>query len=178
MQTNKRLHVIKKGHILIDGYRVNVAILNNEVRVLCTIPSNEGLMGNKKLIIDKDMASVLSQLPVYVENFLVHLPRISDHKSGDADKAKIIKFRDGELQSSGYDALILADAAETYLRYRDALRESKSLIPEEYIDAIQFSEILMVKLAYIGMMALVDEATRYQELRSDGELVNILREDL
>lgn len=177
MPNTNRPYVINKGKITIDEHSVEVVMLDNQTRVICALAPVEGLVGNKELVLDRSMSNILSQLPLYIEVFTTQLPYLVKYKVGEADKPHLIKYNDGNQQAYGYDSLLLADAAETYLQYRDDLKLKNQEIPEQYASAVRFSELLMVKLAYIGMMALIDEATQYQEVRDDGELVNLLRTD-
>jgi hypothetical protein len=69
----------------------------------------------------------------------------------------------------GYEAALLPKVCEVYLRARDAgkLLDSQSHIAKQ-------ADLLMRGLAHIGIIALVDEATGYQEQRAKDELARIL----
>jgi len=69
----------------------------------------------------------------------------------------------------GYNALLLPQVCEVYLRARDAdvLLASQQHIAER-------AEILIRGLATVGIIALVDEATGYQRLREERALATIL----
>lgn len=69
----------------------------------------------------------------------------------------------------GYKAEILPQVCEVYLKARDekALQHTQSHIAEK-------ADILMRGLAHIGIIALVDEATGYQEVRDRLALQKIL----
>ena len=69
----------------------------------------------------------------------------------------------------GYNALLLPQVCEVYLRARDAgvLLASQQHIAER-------AEILIRGLAAVGIIALVDEATGYQRLREERALAVIL----
>jgi hypothetical protein len=72
-------------------------------------------------------------------------------------------------RASGYRADLLPDVCEIYLKARDV----DNLPPNQRHVGIQ-AEILMRGLAHVGIIALVDEATGYQELRSRDALARIL----
>lgn len=171
---NKTLYVTKKGQLTIGTHIIDVAMLNNGSRVICKPALKEGLVDNRGIILDKDMAKVMAQLPLYLELFSDHLPELKAYQAGQIDHVGHFKFTDGEREELGYDVSMLATAAETYLRYRDALKLGNKPIPKQYALAIKFSDILMIKLAYVGMTALVDEATGYQEVRSKTDLPDML----
>ena len=73
------------------------------------------------------------------------------------------------LRAYGYRAELLPQVCEVYLKARDA----RTLSPNQRKYAIQ-ADILMRGLATIGIIALVDEATGYQELRAKNALAQIL----
>ncbi len=70
----------------------------------------------------------------------------------------------------GYEATVLADLCEFVLKARDAglLEKAQSHIADQ-------SELLMRAFARVGIIALVDEATGYQETRARDALEEILR---
>ena len=69
----------------------------------------------------------------------------------------------------GYEATLLPKVCEVYLRARD----EKALLPAQKHIA-QACDILMRGLAHVGIVALVDEATGYQDLRARDALAQIL----
>lgn len=88
------------------------------------------------------------------------------------EKSRPIAFRaPNGTRANGYRAELLPDVCEIYLKARDADR----LAPNQRPVAKQ-AEILMRGLATVGIIALVDEATGYQELRAKNDLVRILEE--
>jgi len=80
-----------------------------------------------------------------------------------------ISYRDNRKQVVGFDATILPGACDVWLR----AREAKALQTQQ-LDKAQKAEILMRGLAHIGIIALVDEATGYQEVRDKEALQAIL----
>ena len=75
------------------------------------------------------------------------------------------------MRANGYRAELLPEVCEVYLKARDA----NSLAPNQRPVAQQ-AEILMRSLAKVGIIALVDEATGYQELRARNALADILEQ--
>lgn len=71
--------------------------------------------------------------------------------------------------ATGFDAAILPLVCETYLAAKDAGALRGSQLP-----AAEAASILIRGLARIGIIALVDEATGYQEVRARDELARIL----
>ncbi|MBL8566677.1 MAG: P63C domain-containing protein [Hyphomicrobiaceae bacterium] len=82
---------------------------------------------------------------------------------------KPIKYRDGRSVVVGYDARILRAVCEIWLAARAA-----GALQDQQQDKAQRAELLMRALADIGIVALVDEATGYQQFRARDELQRIL----
>jgi len=78
----------------------------------------------------------------------------------------------------GYDAQLLPMVAEVYLRLRDHWLATKGEIPKQYKQnyghIIRACDALVRGLAAVGIVALVDEATGYQEVRDRQALQAIL----
>ncbi|HEX6640990.1 MAG TPA: P63C domain-containing protein, partial [Thermoanaerobaculia bacterium] len=71
----------------------------------------------------------------------------------------------------GFDALLLPKVCEVYLKLNDA---GATLPPQRHI--VKAAYTLMRGLAHVGIIALVDEATGYQEARAKDELIKILEQ--
>ena len=77
-------------------------------------------------------------------------------------------------RSVGYDALLLPQVCEVYLNLRDKCEESDESVPRQYRHIVRACDTLMRGLAQVGIIALVDEATGYQEVRDRAALQAIL----
>lgn len=75
----------------------------------------------------------------------------------------------------GYDARLLNGVCEVYLKLRDSCYENKRPIPRQYQHIIKACDLLMRGFAEVGIIALVDEATGYQEVRDRLALQEVLR---
>ncbi len=74
-------------------------------------------------------------------------------------------------RASGYDAELLPAVCEIYLQARDA-----GVLPRNQEHVAKQAEILIRGLARIGIIALVHEATGYQEVRAKNALALILEQ--
>jgi hypothetical protein len=84
-------------------------------------------------------------------------------------------FRDKQgRRAVGYDAELLPAVAEVYLKLRDACEQSGLRIPRQYRHIIRACDAVLRALAKVGIVALVDEATGYQEVRDRLALQAIL----
>ena len=83
-----------------------------------------------------------------------------------------VKFKrigKGGLLANGYSAELLPEICVAVLEL-----ESKILLPVEYRPAAARSRMLLKAFAKIGIIALIDEATGYQEIRDRNALQEIL----
>jgi len=74
----------------------------------------------------------------------------------------------------GYDARLLPSVCEVYLKFRDRCLAETDKVPAQYKHIIEACDVLMRGLATVGIIALVDEATGYQDLRDRLALQAIL----
>jgi hypothetical protein len=86
-----------------------------------------------------------------------------------------IFFREkGGKRSVGYDAELLPRVADVYLKMRDHCAKEGKPVPRQYEHIVRACDLLMRGLAHVGIVALVDEATGYQDLRAAHALAEIL----
>lgn len=87
-------------------------------------------------------------------------------------KSSPIAFRTPHgVRASGYRAELLPEVCEVYLKARDA-----NALPPNQRHVAKQADILMRGLAHVGIIALVDEATGYQDLRARNALAEILEQ--
>jgi hypothetical protein len=88
------------------------------------------------------------------------------------EKSQPITFRTPQgIRASGYRAELLPDVCNIYLTARDA-----GVLPKNQEHVARQADILVRGLAKVGIIALVDEATGFQELRAKNALAKILEE--
>ncbi|WP_084422098.1 P63C domain-containing protein [Henriciella litoralis] len=78
----------------------------------------------------------------------------------------------------GYNAQLLPLTAEVYLRFRDFHLAETGSIPERYESMVKAADAIMRSLAKVGIIALVDEATGYQDVRAKDALAKIFQQYL
>lgn len=82
---------------------------------------------------------------------------------------KPIQYVDGNRLVTGYDARVLPIICDIWLKAREA-----GALQKQQMDKAQKAEILMRALAHVGIIALVDEATGFQNIRAKDALAKIL----
>lgn len=89
---------------------------------------------------------------------------------GIEERARSISFRlPSGGRASGYNAELLPEVCEMYLAARQA-----GTLPANQQHIAAAAEVLVRGLARVGIIALVDEATGYQEIRTKNALEKIL----
>ena len=149
---------LRIGEIEIECY-----VLDDDTRVI-TQASILKAMGRHKRLSGSDERD--EHLPPILQGKAIR-PFISDEV---IENAKPISFRlPNGVRAYGYRAELLPTLCEIYLEARVA----KVLPPTQRHIAMQ-AEILVRGLAHVGIIALVDEATGYQEVRTKDALARIL----
>ena len=98
------------------------------------------------------------------------LDNLKPYVSGELAASKPIQFRIPRGGKAwGYEAILLPKVCDVYLQ----AREDGTLLKAQ-LKFAKACEILMRGLAHVGIVALVDEATGYQELRDRQALQAIL----
>jgi hypothetical protein len=108
--------------------------------------------------------------------FFLQAEQLKPFISGDLEMSTgsvLFRLKSGQ-KTIGYDARLLPLVCEVYLRFRDHCLKETGSIPRQYEHIIQACDTLMRGLATVGIIALVDEATGYQEVRDRDALRQIL----
>ncbi len=156
-----------EGELIIAGTSIKCAVLETGKRLLTQetflksigrSPRAKGGTGSSLRLVDG--------LPPFLAANNIK-PFISDEL---AQSTTPILFRSVKgARGFGYEAMLLPMVCEVYLKARDA----KALLPgQEHIAST--CDLLMRGLARVGIIALVDEATGYQDERAKQELSRIL----
>ncbi|MEX1141414.1 MAG: P63C domain-containing protein [Thermoleophilaceae bacterium] len=152
-------HPLKIGDIEIECY-----VLQDGTRVLTQAGFLEALGRHRKANVRREGGE--ERVPAILQGKALS-PFISAEMR---EKSRPIVFRPPSGgRASGYNAELLPDVCEVYLRARDA-----GTLPTNQQHVARQAEILIRGLAHVGIIALVDEATGYQEHRASRALAKIL----
>lgn len=154
------------GELIINGRKIACAVLQNGKRVLTQETFLTAIGRAAKAKAGTGSLKLVDGLPPFLvaDNLK---PFISDELKQSTTP---IVFRAPKgSRAFGYDAMLLPMVCEVYVNARD---EQKILKGQEHIAAACY--VLMKGLARVGIIALVDEATGYQEQRAKDELARIL----
>lgn len=87
----------------------------------------------------------------------------------------VFRLKSGQ-KAVGYDALLLPAVCEVYLKLRDAYSAQQKPVPNQYQHIVEACDMLIRGFARVGILALVDEATGFQEIRDRKALAEILKQ--
>lgn len=158
-----------KGTLTIGEAKIPCAVLDNGTRILTESGIARAILGSRSgasIRLKKEQTEAGAPLPVFLTPRGLK-PFID---SGFLDGApRQIHYQDGNRIVSGYDAVLLPKICDVWLRARDA-----GALQSQQLDKAFKAELLMRGLAQTGIIALVDEATGYQEQRTKDELQRFL----
>lgn len=162
--------VTHKGKLLIDNKVLDCAVLDNEKRVFSERAVAKALgskRGGSHWRRKKEQEG--ASLPVYLsaKNLAGFIDE--DLKRALLEPIEYELRSGGGLIGFGVEATVLPQICEVYLKARDA----GALLPSQEHIAVQ-AGILVRSFAKIGIIALIDEATGYQQQREKNELSKLL----
>jgi len=168
----------KAGHdgvASIGGKKIYAAVLPNGKRLLSQGQFLRSLGRARSPKAGTGALTTVDGLPFFLQAEQLK-PFISDDLRVSTTPI-FFKSKDGKKQV-GYDAELLPKVCEVYLRFRDDCLASSGKVPTQYDHIIKACDILMRGLAHVGIIALVDEATGYQDVRDRQALQAILEQFL
>jgi P63C domain len=160
-EPNKKLQAIYEGELKIINDTLSVAVLENKQRIISQAAVFRALgrpaRGNARLI----------NIPTFMDAKNLQ-PFVSDELLRVINRVEYLDVN-GASQF-GYDAAILPLVCDLYLQ----ARENNAITLENQKETAKKAEILVRSLAKVGIIALIDEATGYQEIREKEALNAIL----
>ena len=149
----------------IAGFEIPCYVLEDETRVLTQTGMFAVLGIARRGLVTTEHGA---QIPRFAASKAIN-PFVS--KDLTTGLSSPILFRYSGSTAYGLVATILPDTCEAVLKARDA----ETLNPQQKNLAKQ-CDLLMRALAHVGIIALVDEATGYDKIRSRNALIKILEE--
>ena len=161
--------VTHTGEIEIGNLKIPCAVLEDGTRVLSEHGITNALLGSRsgyskrRTIASKAKGAPLplflapERLKPFISRELVDGPLTP------------LNYIQNSRRVTGFDAEVLPGICDVWLQARDA-----GALQTQQLDKAKKAEILMRGLAHIGITALVDEVTGYQEIRDRQALQQIL----
>jgi hypothetical protein len=160
-----------EGEFPLGGTPISCAVLPNGTRIITQAAFLRALGRSRSPKAGTGVLSTVDELPFFLQADALK-PFISEELAMSTNPI-FYRTKSGG-KGVGYDARLLPQVAEVYLRFRDAGLRGKKEIPARYERMIAAADILIRGLANIGIIALVDEATGFQRDRAANALAEIL----
>lgn len=160
-----------EGDFQIGGQVVSAAVLLNGKRLLTQATLLRAIGRARSPKAGTGVLATVDELPFFLQAEVLN-PFIDD-KLRESTTPIFYREKSGK-RAVGYDAQLLPDVAKVYLKYRNALAEKGKLVPSKYKHIIRACDAIIHSLANVGIAALVDEATGYQDVQNRQALQEIL----
>ena len=162
-----------EGDFPLGGSTVSSAVLQNGTRIITQATFLRALGRSRSPKAGTGVLSTVDELPFFLQAEALK-PFISDDLLQSTSPI-FYRTKTGG-RGVGYDARLLPMVAEVYLRFRDAEVKARGAIPGRYERMVAAADVLIRALANVGIIALVDEATGFQNFRTQDALARILNE--
>ena len=152
-----------EGTFSIGDKSVSAAVLRDGRRIITQATFLRALGRSRSPKAGTGVLSTVDELP-----FFLQAKALKPFISNDLDmstKTVFYKTR-ASGRGVGYDATLIRHVADVYLRFREHCLLEKGTIPVRYARMIAAAEVIKNALADVGIIALVDEATGYQDFRN------------
>lgn len=163
--TKKNLKATHQGTLKIGDSNLKCAVLENGSRIISTSAIFSAFKRTKRGRAKNDKREL--GMPSFIDASNIK-PFISDELTFALKQVEYYDLK-GKLVS-GYSAEILPLLCDAYLKARDA-----KVLKSQQLSLAFMSDILVRSFARVGIVALIDEATGYQDIRKRGELYEILK---
>jgi hypothetical protein len=157
---------VNEGVLKIGEIEIKCAVLDSGKRLINQESFLAAIGRAKKAKAGTGAESGVDNMPAFIAADNLK-PFISDDLRESTTPIMYTPFNGG--RAFGYDATLLPKVCDVYLRLRD---EKKDLPSQKHI--VQAAYMLMRGLATVGIIALVDRATGYEERAQRDEILKIL----
>lgn len=152
-----------EGEFLIGGEVVACAVLRDERRIITQASFLRALGRSRSPKAGTGVLSTADDLP-----FFLQAKALQDFISKElvaSTKPIFFRTRSGK-KGVGYDASLILGVANVYLDFGVAMIRDNGVISSRYTKMIAAAKAIKSAFAEIGVVALIDEATGYQEVRN------------
>jgi len=160
-----------EGEFPIGDRSISCAVLDDGLRIITQATFLRALGRSRSPKAGTGVLSTVDNLPFFLQSEA--LKPFIDNELKESTTPIFYKTKSGG-KSVGYDANLLPRVADIYLQWRDSYLIRGKKIPPRNEKMFTAADLLMRGLAHVGIVALVDEATGYQDARSRDALAKIL----
>jgi len=160
-----------EGPLYLGEQELSCVVLPDETRVISQSTFLKAIGRSRSFRGGTGVSSTEGEAPFFMQS--------ETFRPYESDIAKMpfkpIKYKTKSGKTAvGYNALLLPRVAELYLKIRDDYHSKHLRVPVRLQDYIRASDVLIRGLADVGIIALIDEATGYQNKRAKDSLSKIL----
>jgi P63C domain len=152
-----------EGEFLIGGNLIACAVLRDQRRVITQTSFLKALGRSSSPAAGTGVLSTIDELPVFLQAKALK-PFISNDLA-NSTKPIFFRTRSGK-KGVGYDASLILGVANVYLEFGESTLRDKGIVSVRYERMIAAAKAIKSTFAEIGVIALIDETTGYQEVRS------------
>ena len=160
-----------EGSFQIGGKTVSAAVLRDERRIITQGTFLRALGRSRSPKAGKGVLSTVDELPFFLQAKV--LKPFIDKDLALSTNPVFYRTKSGS-KGVGYDATLVRKVADVYLAYREHRLSERGAVPARYHNMIGAAEAIKTALADVGIIALVDEATGYQDVRNRYALQEML----
>lgn len=160
-------HAIREGKLKLPGALVPCAVVEGEIRILNQAGFLRAIGRARSPKAGTGIQATVDDLPFFLQ--AKALKAFISEELAMSTRPISYVTESGAIET-GYNALLLTAVADVYLKYRDDCLRNGKPIPEKYKHIIESCDILIRSLAGVAIVALVDEASGYQEIRPQNAL--------
>jgi hypothetical protein len=160
-----------QGEFKIGNFTISAAVLPNGKRLLTQSTFLRAIGRSRSPKGGTGVLSTVEGIPFFLQAESLR-PFVSSELLASTTP---IFFRDlSGKKAVGYDAELLPAVADVYLEMRDSITADGKPVPSQYEHIVKACDAIVRGLARVGIVALVDEATGYQDVRDRLALQAIL----
>jgi hypothetical protein len=160
-----------EGDFDLAAAKLSCAVLEDERRIITQAGFLRSLGRARSPKAGAGVLTTLDEMPFFLQAEV--LQPFVDEEIIEITRPVFYRTKSGG-KGVGYNALALKRVAEIYLRYRDHCIEASGSVPARYAKMIKAADLIIRGLAEVGIIALVDEATGYQDVRARRALQELL----
>jgi hypothetical protein len=160
-------HAIREGRLTLLGRSIPCAVIEGEIRILNQAGFLRAIGRARSPKAGTGIQTTVDDLPFFLQAQVLK-PFISQELTNLIRSISYLSAT-GSTET-GYNATSLTAVADVYLKYRDDCYKKGKPVPEKYRHIIESCDILIRSLAGVAIVALVDEASGYQDIRPQNAL--------
>ena len=173
-KSNSTPKALYNGEVDLNGFKITSSVLDDGRRIFSerSLATAFGIKGSGAYWQKKREAKSGSAfLPEYLS--AKYLQDFISNELRSKFESAILYISRGGQESNGVDATILADICDVYITAKN-----KGVINTKFLVVAENAYIMLKAFAKVGIVALVDEATGYQDVRMKDELNKIFLQEL